>query len=422
MLLSIAPHRLSSGTVTAPPAKSTAHRILIAAALAKNPSNILLPIESEDIAATRQCLQSLGAQFNRQQERLQVKPITSIDSNKLHELNCGESGTTLRFMLPLVACLGANARFLAHGRLPQRPLSPLLGELISHGCSISAAHPPFELSGRLQPGLYSLPGDISSQFISGLLFALPLLSADSRIELSSHLQSSGYVDLSMAVLRQFGIKCIETAGGYNIPGAQSYVSPGNIEVEGDWSNAAFFLVAGALNAPIHCTGLKIDSSQGDKRILQELKRFGANISETENSVSAAPGTLKGTKVDVSEIPDLLPILAVLACFAKNTSYFYNAARLRLKESDRISSVKNMIVALGGKAEEQEDSLTVYGQNELQGGVVDSCKDHRIVMAAAIAATRCRQEVQIIDATAVRKSYPDFFQVYSSIGGIVKNGV
>ncbi|NLZ59973.1 MAG: 3-phosphoshikimate 1-carboxyvinyltransferase, partial [Lentisphaerae bacterium] len=190
----------------------------------------------------------------------------------------------------------------------------------------------------------------------------------------------------------------------------------------DWSNAAFFLVAGALNGPLSCSGLQSDSKQGDKRIIQELKRFGSKVSENEGAVLVEPGTLAGSDVDMSEIPDLLPILAVLACFARGSSHFYNAARLRIKESDRLNAVKNMIVALGGKAEEKQDSLTVHGQHELRGGVVDGCRDHRIVMAAAIAATRCRQNVQIINAEAVRKSYPDFFQVYSSIGGIVKNGV
>lgn len=421
MLITIIPHRLG-GRLAAPPAKSSAHRILIAAALAENPSDILLPIESEDILATRQCLQSLGAQFCRQQDRLQVKPITRIDTAKLHELDCGESGSTLRFMLPLAGSLAARARFLAHGRLPQRPLSPFLEELAAHGCRFSAPHPPLELSGRLSAGLYSLPGDISSQFITGLLFALPLLDEDSRILLSSRLQSSGYVDLSLELLRQFGIHCVASDDGYQVPGRQKYISPGLLQVEGDWSNAAFFLVAGALNGPLSCSGLQSDSKQGDKRIIQELKRFGAKVSENEGAVLVEPGTLAGSDVDMSEIPDLLPILAVLACFARGSSHFYNAARLRIKESDRLNAVKNMIVALGGKAEEKQDSLTVHGQHELRGGVVDGCRDHRIVMAAAIAATRCRQNVQIINAEAVRKSYPDFFQVYSSIGGIVKNGV
>ena len=421
MLITIIPHRLG-GRLAAPPAKSSAHRILIAAALAENPSDILLPIESEDILATRQCLQSLGAQFCRQQQRLQVKPITRIDTTKLHELDCGESGSTLRFMLPLAGSLAARARFRAHGRLPQRPLSPFLEELAAHGCSFSAPRPPFELSGRLSAGLYSLPGNISSQFITGLLFALPLLDEDSRILLSSRLQSSGYVDLSLELLRQFGIHCVASDDGYQVPGRQKYVSPGLLQVEGDWSNAAFFLVAGALNGPLSCSGLQSDSKQGDKRIIQELKRFGAKVSENEGAVLVEPGTLAGSDVDMSEIPDLLPILAVLACFARGSSHFYNAARLRIKESDRLNAVKNMIVALGGQAEEKQDSLTVHGQHELRGGVVDGCRDHRIVMAAAIAATRCRQNVQIINAQAVRKSYPDFFQVYSSIGGIVKNGV
>ena len=323
-------------------------------------------------------------------------------------------------MLPLAGSLAARARFRAHGRLRSAPI-PFLEELATCGCSFSAPHPPLELSGRLSAGLYSLPGDISSQFITGLLFALPLLDEDSRILLSSRLQSSGYVDLSLELLRQFGIHCVASDDGYQVPGRQKYISPGLLQVEGDWSNAAFFLVAGALNGPLSCSGLQSDSKQGDKRIIQELKRFGAKVSEASApswwSLAHWPAAISICR----KSPDLLPS-AVLACFARGSSHFYNAARLRIKESDRLNAVKNMIVALGGQAEEKQDSLTVHGQHELRGGVVDGCRDHRIVMAAAIAATRCRQNVQIINAQAVRKSYPDFFQVYSSIGGIVKNGV
>lgn len=413
MNIRIEPANLSGSTV-APPSKSAAHRVLIAAALATHPTEIILPEESEDIQATRECLQAIGAQCRRDKEILRINPISSWQPSA--ELDCGESGSTLRFLLPVAASLGRPVTFCGRGRLPDRPLSPFREELQEHGCQFSAERLPFVLSGKLQPGRFQLPGNISSQFISGLLFALPGLPQDSTIELSTDLESSGYVDLTREILAQFGIVIQAEKRIFRIPGNQSYISPGKISVEGDWSNAAFFLAAGALSAPLECRGLKADSSQGDKRILQELRRFGAQVDEQSGRVVVSPGTLTGCRIDVGEIPDLLPILAVVAAFAKGSSTLYNAARLRLKESDRLSAVRNMLLTLGGKAEETPDSLIIYGQDQLLGGLVDSCNDHRIVMAAAIAACRCHNPVCIRNAQAVSKSWPDFFAVYANLGG------
>jgi len=413
MNIRIEPAKLSGSTV-APPSKSAAHRVLIAAALADRPTEIILSEESEDTQATRECLQALGAQSRREKDVLHISPIHARQSSA--ELDCGESGSTLRFLMPVAASLGRAAHFCGRGRLPDRPLSPFREELQKHGCQFSAERLPFVLSGQLQPGRFQLPGNISSQFISGLLFALPRLHQNSTIELSTDLESSGYVDLTREILAQFGIVIQAEKRIFRIPGNQSYISPGKITVEGDWSNAAFFLVAGALSAPLECCGLKADSSQGDKRILQELRRFGAQVIEQSGKILVSPGTLTGCRIDVGEIPDLLPILAVLAAFAKGSSTLYNAARLRLKESDRLTAVRNMLLALGGQAEETPDSLIIHGQDQLMGGLVDSCNDHRIVMAAAIAACRCRNPVRIHNAQAVRKSWPDFFTAYASLGG------
>ena len=417
MNIVIDPVRLS-GAMLAPPSKSAAHRLLIASALAEQPTSLTLVEESEDTQATRECLQALGAQCKRQGEILEIIPI----GNGIAEakLNCGESGSTLRFLLPVAASLGRPVLFQGHGRLPERPLSSFREELQAHGCQFSAEKLPFVLSGKLRPGHFQLPGNISSQFISGLLFALPLLEEDSQIELSSNLESSGYVDLTREVLAQFGIVAEAEGRLFHIPGRQRYISPRRAVVEGDWSNAAFYLVAAALSAPIEIRGLKLDSSQGDRRILHELRRFGAQVATENGRVTVSPGTLNGCRIDVAEIPDLLPILAVLGAFAKGETVLYNAARLRLKESDRLSSVREMLLALGGKAEEQIDSLIVHGQEQLSGGLVDSCNDHRIAMAAAIAACRCQKPVSIQNAQAVRKSWPQFFSVYSSLGGKAKD--
>lgn len=417
MNIRIEPANLT-GSIVAPPSKSAAHRVLIAAALADQPTEIILTEESEDTQATRECLQALGAQCRRNKELLQVIPIGK--GNFTEKLDCGESGSTLRFLLPVAASLGKTVLFCGCGRLPDRPLSPFREELQAHGCQFSEEKLPFILSGQLQPGHFQLPGNISSQFISGLLFALPRLSGDSTIELSTDLESSGYVDLTREILAQFGIVTRAEKRSFHIPGNQNYISPGKMIIEGDWSNAAFFLVAGALSAPLTCHGLKADSSQGDRHILQHLRRFGARIEESDGRVVVSPGELSGCRIDVGEIPDLLPILAVLAAFAKGSSTLYNAARLRLKESDRLTAVRNMLLALGGTVEETPDSLIIQGQQQLQGGLVDSCNDHRIVMAAAIAACRCKNPVCIRNAKAVRKSWPDFFSVYSSLGGKVND--
>jgi 3-phosphoshikimate 1-carboxyvinyltransferase len=419
MNIIIEPTKLT-GEMLAPPSKSAAHRLLIAAALANQPSKITLAEESEDIQTTRQCLQALGAQCRRQGETLEILPLDGQDITA--ELDCGESGSTLRFMLPVAASLGGKVQFRGRGRLPDRPLSPFREELQAYGCEFSADKLPFVLSGKLRPGCFRLPGDISSQFISGLLFALPGLQDDSRIELSTDLESSGYVDLTREILAQFGIAIGAEKRLFRIPGRQRYITPGQVTVEGDWSNAAFYLVAGALSAPIEVRGLKADSSQGDRGILRELRHFGAKVDERDGRVMVSPGDLHACHVDVGEIPDLLPILAVLAAFAKGESVLYNAARLRLKECDRLSAMREILTALGGKVEEREDSLLIHGQNQLQGGSIDSHNDHRIVMAAAIAACRCQKTVRINNAKAVHKSWPNFFSVYSSLGGKAKNVV
>lgn len=379
------------GAVRAISSKSDAHRLLICAALADRETVLSRVDWSEDIGATVACLRALGAQIERKGETLRIRPAKMGEMLPL--LDCGESGSTLRFLLPVAAALGGG-RFVGHGRLPDRPQEILLRLLAVHGVSVSAERLPFSLSGGLQGGVFTLPGNVSSQYISGLLFALPLLPEGGEICLSTPLQSAGYVEMTLRSLERFGVKVEQTDSGYLVPGGQRYLSPGEISPEGDWSNAAFFLAAG-----VEVKGLDQKSAQGDRAIERLLPKLG-----------------KGTSVDLTQIPDLLPILAVAAARAEGVTYFVGGERLRLKESDRIETTAALLRALGIKTEELPGGLTVYG-GSFTGGTVDGANDHRIVMAAAIAATTAEGAVTIRGSEAVAKSYPRFFEDFECLGGI-----
>lgn len=414
MEVGIAPAPLH-GTIRAIPSKSDAHRLLICAALADGPTRLTMPGTSADIEATMDCLQALGAGITRKGDAVTVSPIRSVPKNPL--LDCRESGSTLRFLLPVAAALSSRARFTGRGRLPDRPIGELKSAMEAHGVTFSSGRLPFSLSGRLSGGAYTLPGNVSSQYITGLLLAMPKLEGGGTLALTSWLESAAYVDITLHALRRFGVTVDPRGGTYTVPGGQVFHSPGWLEVDGDWSNAAFFLAAGALASPVTVSGLNPDSPQGDREFLDLLRRFGAAVSVGETAVTAAPAPLHGCKIDVSGIPDALPVLSVIAACAEGETRFTNAARLRLKESDRLASTAAMLRALGGHAEELPDGLTVRG-TALTGGTVDGCNDHRIVMAAAIAAVRCGGPVRITGAEAVRKSYPAFFEDITKLGGCV----
>jgi 3-phosphoshikimate 1-carboxyvinyltransferase len=383
--------------------KSEAHRALICAALADECGVLGLSASSADIEATIRCLVSLGAQIAREGDLLTVRPIRSVPPSA--HLPCKESGSTLRFLLPVAAALGAAAEFTGTGRLPQRPILELISCLEKHGAVFSGKTLPFTVTGSLTGGIYELPGDISSQFVSGLLFALPLLAADSEIRLASPLQSSGYVDMTLCMLRRFSVSAERTARGFRVPGGQRYTFPGRLDVEGDWSNAAFFLAMGALGRPVSCAGLRMNSLQKDRCITQLLRRFGADVEISNDTVTVSPGPLRGMEVDLGEIPDLLPVLAVVAAAAKGETGFRNAARLRLKESDRLFSVAALLRGIGAEAEETEDGILVRGRKKLPGGRVESFGDHRIAMAAAVAATVCEGNIILENPMAVENRIP-----------------
>ena len=381
MDITIQPTRLH-GSVKAIASKSEAHRLLICASFSDDETTILCPETNRDIEATANCLRALGANITRTADSFHVLPIRNLPASAV--LNCCESGSTLRFMLPIAGALGIDALFLMEGRLPQRPLSPLWEEMVQMGCHLSR---PTETSirceGKLKSGAYVIDGSVSSQFVTGLLFALSLIEGKTTLEITGKQESKPYIDMTRSAMELFS--------------APDYHSPGRIEVEGDWSNGAFFLAAKALGSDLTVTNLNPLSSQGDRMITQLLPAFE-----------------KHCHVDAADIPDLVPILAVVAA-AKEGAVFTNIRRLRLKESDRVMTVEKLIQSLGGKTESTENELTVYGTG-LTGGTVNSYNDHRIAMAAAIAATVCSKPVTISGAEAVNKSYPSFWNEYRKLGG------
>lgn len=406
MDIKITPSSLS-GAVEIPASKSCAHRSLICAALADGVSVLSGVTMSNDIEATISAVTALGASVEVNGDIVTVKGISSPSAKS--DIDCNESGSTLRFIIPVAAALGAESTFFGRGRLPERPIDIYVRELGKNGIKFDYANTmPFSISGRLSGGTYEIEGNVSSQFITGLLFALPLLDGDSEIVLTSHLESRPYVDITIDTLRRFGVSVEESANGFKIRGGQKY-KPHDEKIEGDYSQAAFFFVANALGSDINVHNLDDSSVQGDKRILDII--VGMSHS----------GGLGSYRADCSDIPDLVPILAVLGTFGSERSVIYNAQRLRIKESDRLVSTAAMLNALGGNVEVTDDGLIIDPVGSLHGGTVDGAGDHRIVMAAAIAATRADGEVIIKGAQAASKSYPDFFKDYTKLGGKV-NGI
>ena len=390
MDITITPGKLS-GTIQAIPSKSQAHRYLICAALANNETTLICPETNRDIEATADCLNALGANIFRTKIGYEIDPVKKIPQTA--ELNCCESGSTLRFLLPIAGALGVDTTFTMEGRLPQRPLSPLWEEMERMGCILTRPTAnTIRCQGRLKPGSYSIDGGVSSQFITGLLLAAPLLDGDSRIHITGKLESKPYITMTRKAMSVFGVP----SEGLHIH-PQDYHSPGSVTVEGDWSNGAFFLAAKALGNPVTVTNLNPDSPQGDRAAARWLKALSQHC-----TISAA------------DIPDLVPILSVVAA-ANHGAVFTDIQRLRLKESDRVASVIAMLEALGGRADATEDTLTVYGTG-LTGGTVDSVNDHRIAMSAAIASTVCTQSVTVLGAECVKKSYPTFWEEFNRLGG------
>ena len=427
------------GTVKIPSSKSLAHRALICAALADRDSVISCSGISRDIEATMECLKEFGAAFEVREDLIRVTPVwgdcsgyrsvqtdrtdrmkgTALQDSNAVILPCRESGSTLRFLLPLAGALGRGAVFQMEGRLPLRPMQEYEKVLEEHDMKIRREGDRLCCEGQLTPGEYLLPGNISSQYFTGLLFALPLLDGESRIRILGKAESADYIRLTESALSDAGITVEKLEDGWLVPGGQHYrTTEGNdpAVIEGDYSGGAFFLCAGAFSGQgIRCDNLSSASMQGDRRILDILQQFGAQVEVRDKSISVRKGTLHGIDIDGSMIPDILPVLSVVAAAAEGTTRIYHAERLRMKESDRILSTLTMLKALGAEAEETEDGMRIQGTGSLKGGAeVDPFGDHRIAMSAAVAACICREPVSIRDSECVEKSYPDFWKDYHSL--------
>ena len=391
MDITVFPRKLN-GTISAIPSKSQAHRYLICAAFADKPTTIICNQTNQDIEATVACLNALGAQITRTATGYIVIPVMSLPQKAT--LQCRESGSTLRFMLPVVGALGVNATFIMEGRLPLRPLSPLWEEMERMGCLLSRpTSNTIVCSGKLRAGHYQINGNVSSQFISGLHLAMTIIDGASSLSMCGKLESKPYVDMTCLALQQFGIRI----DNYSIPTNQQFVSPGCIAVEGDWSNSAFFLTAACVGSDISLTGLNHASVQGDRAVIEILQRLSTNIT-----------------IDAANIPDLVPILAVTAATICGAT-FTNIARLRLKESDRVATVAEMLNNLGARTKISDNELRVY-PGQFHGCIINAHGDHRIAMSAAIAATVSSGPVTILGAECVAKSYPSFWEDYNKLGG------
>ena len=405
-----------TGEVHIPASKSQAHRMLLCAAMGENEVTLRCRGLSKDILATVACRKALGASVDAEGEVLHLRPVSAPPPG-LCLLPCGESGSTLRFLLPLVGALGASAVFEREGRLPERPIEPLGRELCRNGMDIRSDGARLSCSGQLRPGAFSLPGNISSQYISALLMTLPLLEGESTLHMEGALESAAYVAMTEEVLRLGGVRTEKTGYGYRIPGGQRCRFAPELSVEGDYSNAAFFLCAGALSERgIRVTGLDPQSRQGDRAIVPLLEKMGAQVASDGSSVTVKRAALHGITIDASPIPDLIPVLSVVAAAASGETRVIHAQRLRLKESDRLHSTTQMLRALGAEAEELPDGLVIRGGRTIAGGTVDACGDHRIAMSAAVAGGICRGAVTICGSECVQKSYPDFWTDFQQLKG------
>ena len=391
MDITITPTKLS-GSVNAIPSKSQAHRLLICAAFSDTPTTLFCPETNQDIEATADCLRVLGADIQHKDGAYFITPVTALPESAV--LNCGESGSTLRFMLPVVGALGIDATFVLFGRLPSRPLSPLWEEMCRMGCNLSRPSAnTIRCTGKLTGGTYTIDGGVSSQFITGLLFATALMQEHAKIIITGKIESAPYIEMTHKALLQFGVDC----RNYSTDGKQKLHSPGSIIVEGDWSNSAFFLTANTLGSSVNVENLDMQSPQGDRAVAELL-----------------PKLQEFCTISVADIPDLVPILSVAAC-ANQGAIFTDVRRLRLKESDRVETVAAMLRALGAHVDTDENSMRIY-PSKLTGGTVDAAGDHRIAMAAAIAATIASGPVTIKGAQCVAKSYPIFWDEYRKLGG------
>lgn len=415
----IEPSKLK-GKIKIPSSKSLCHRAVICAALAQGESNIENVIFSNDIHATCEGMKNFGAEIeNRSEQSLIVKGKFPLSLEK-ETIDCIESGSTIRFLIPIALLSNKKVVFKGRGKLVSRPLDTYYEIFQNQNIKYinNNGNLPLQIEGKLKSGIFEIKGNISSQFITGLMFALPLLEGDSKIIITTELESKGYVDLTLDMLNKFGIK-IENNNykEFLIKGNQRYINR-DYKVEGDFSQAAFWLTAGILGEEIEAEDLNINSLQGDKAILDLIRKMGGNILIDNDLVKAKASKTKGIIIDASQCPDLVPILTVLAALSQGETKIINAERLRIKESDRLKAISTELNKLGADVKELEDGLIINGKQKLTGGIVDSWNDHRIAMALAVASIKCTEPVTITNSSAVNKSYPHFWEDFKKLGGKV----
>ncbi len=403
-----------SGVVCAPPSKSYAHRYIIASFLSKTAGFISNVEPSNDVLATLNALKNLGLNYSFERGGLSLSYVVAL---KNPIIDCNESGSTLRFLIPIVSALGVLSEFTGSKRLLERPIKDLTDCLNNNGAEISG----LKLNGKLKSGKFKINGGVSSQFITGLLFALPLLNGDSVIEIIGETVSQNYIDITLDVLNDFGVVIAKTDNGYFVKGNQTYKMPSQMAVEGDYSNSAFLLALGVLGSGVTVLNLNKNSKQGDRKIIDILKDFGGIITEVDNGYFAKKGQLKGTVVDCEDIPDIVQILSVVASYSNGVSLFKNVNRLEIKESNRVLGIVNNLKNAGIKAEYNGKDLTIYG-GTVKNGTFNGDNDHRTVMAMAVLSAFNNGESTIKGVEAVNKSYPTFFKDFSNLGGVTNGDI
>ncbi len=402
------------GEVTIPPSKSAAHRALICAALANGTSRVTPYCTSQDIKATANCLRALGLSVLEDQNGYTVG---GNGLNKTATLDFCESGSTARFLLPVAAALGVNTTAIGSGRLPERPMGILTNLLRKHGVEVSSDKLPLTLKGKMTAGEFSLPGNVSSQYISGLMLAAPLMQGATKINLTTVAESVGYIDMTIFALKNQGVTVLTTNNGWEIPENSGFVAKDTV-IEGDWSQAAFFMSAAAVGGEVKIKGLNFASCQGDMAALDVFAAFGADIHIENDTLIVRKGALRGIEVNAANIPDMVPAIAATAAFANGKTVIHSAERLRIKESDRIKTTIAALNAMGVKTEEKPDGMVIYGTGKVSGGKIDGANDHRIVMAFSVAAAFASGESEIYGAEAINKSYREFFSDFKKLGGCV----
>lgn len=403
-----------NGMVEIPSSKSVAHRMIIASVLSGSRSSIIGNLKSKDIVATLDCMEGLGATIIKNEMGAIIDATTLKSNRKIFNVN--ESGSTMRFLLPLLPVYLNNFKMMGEGRIGERPVSALRKAMAESGVSVDNDYLPVNVSGKYNSNSFTVDAGVSSQFVTGLLFTLVALGGG-KLKIDGKLTSKGYVDITIQVLEKYGVAVEFKDNEYSVSLQNGINAPKEIKVSGDWSSACFWIVAGVLAGDITISGLEYPDAQPDSIILSVIKAMGGNVSYEQGLVRAKKSALKAIEFDADGSPDIVPILAVACACAEGVSTITGTRRLRLKESDRVKAVTEMLSACGVKVESGENHIKIWGTKDIQGGVIDSARDHRIAMSGMILGTMAQGITTIKDVECVSKSYPDFIKDFEKLGGI-----